>query len=205
MQRKRHQTTASRISRRSDWSAMKLGAPASTVIILETERLLLRLFEPEDSEALAGVLSDPIAMQWYPRPFSRPEVEQWIVRNWARYQDEGHGLWAMVLKRSGAMIGDCGLVTQEVDGERLIEVAYHVRRDHWGRGYATEAARACMKYAFETLKAERVISLIRPENQPSWRVAEKNGMKVWKQTTKSESLHLVYAMRREEWKHRGIG
>jgi [ribosomal protein S5]-alanine N-acetyltransferase len=182
---------------------MELSGASSAVTMLETERLLLRLFVPEDVEALAGVLSDPIAMQWYPRPFSRPEVEQWIARNRVRYREDGHGLWAMVLKATGMMIGDCGLVRQDVDGETLIEVGYHVRRDHWGRGYATEAARACMKYVFETLRAERVISLIRPENQASWRVAEKNGMKVWKQVTKWGEVHLVYAMRREEWEHRG--
>jgi [ribosomal protein S5]-alanine N-acetyltransferase len=168
--------------------------------MLETERLKLRLFVPEDAEALAAVLSDPIAMQWYPHAFSRPEVEAWIARNRARYNEDGHGLWAMVLKTSGAMIGDCGLVTQDVDGEACVEVAYHVSRAHWGRGYATEGARGCMKYAFETLGAERVISLIRPENQPSWRVAEKNGMKVWKQTMRAGYLHLVYTMRKEEWR-----
>jgi [ribosomal protein S5]-alanine N-acetyltransferase len=179
---------------------MKLP-PSPAVVILETERLTLRLLVPEDSEALAAVLSDPIAMRWYPHALSRPEVEQWITRNRERYNHDGHGLWAMVLKSSGALIGDCGLVAQEIDRERLVEVGYHVRRDHWSRGLATEAARACMKYAFETLKVERVISLIRPENQPSWRVAEKNGMKVWKQTTHAGLLHLVYATRREEFEY----
>jgi [ribosomal protein S5]-alanine N-acetyltransferase len=183
----------------SSSDGVKLGA----VVMVETERLLLRLLTPEDTEALAAVLSDPIAMRWYPRPFSRPEVEQWIARNRERYNDEGYGLWAMVLKQGGTMIGDCGLVLQDVDREGLVEVAYHVRRDHWGRGYATEAAQACMKYAFENLKVERVVSLIRPENQPSWRVAEKNGMKVWKQTVRAGYLHLVYAMRKEEWEASG--
>jgi RimJ/RimL family protein N-acetyltransferase len=175
------------------------AVPTSAVVMLETPRLVLRLFAPEDVEALAGVLSDPIAMRFYPRPFSRPEVEQWIERNRQRYKDDGHGLWAIVVKQTGAMIGDCGLVLQEVDGEQLPEVAYHVRRDHWCRGYATEAARACMQFAFETLKANRIISLIKPQNQPSWRVAEKNGLKVWKQVVRWGDLHLVYSMRRDEW------
>jgi [ribosomal protein S5]-alanine N-acetyltransferase len=184
--------------------AMSASSP-SPVVMLETERLKLRLFVPEDADALAAVLSDPIAMQWYPHAFSRPEVEAWIARNRERYNEEGHGLWAMVLKASGAMIGDCGLVTQDVDGEACVEVAYHVRRDHWGRGYATEGARGCMTYAFETLGVKRVISLIRPENQPSWRVAEKNGMKVWKQTMRGGYLHLVYTMRRADWREGLIG
>lgn len=172
---------------------------SASIVMVETERLLLRLLVMEDAEALAAVLSDPIAMRWYPHALSRPEVEQWIARNRERYNHDGHGLWAMVLKSSGAVIGDCGLVAQEIDRECLVEVGYHVRRDQWRRGFATEAARACMKYAFETLKVERVISLIRPENQPSWRVAEKNGMKVWKQAMHAGYLHLVYAIRREEF------
>jgi RimJ/RimL family protein N-acetyltransferase len=183
----------------SEQRSLHVPRAGEYVTILETERLRLRLFVVEDDEQLAGVLRDRIAMRWYPHPFSRPEVEAWIGRNRERYHEDGHGLWAMVLKSSGVVIGDCGLVMQDVDGERLMEVAYHVRRDHWGRGLATEAAHACMRYAFETLKAERVISLIRPENQPSWRVAEKNGMKIWKQTTRAGYLHLVYAMRSEEW------
>ena len=183
----------------SQQGSLHVPSAGAGVTILETERLLLRLLVPEDAQALAAVLSDPIAMRWYPHAFSRQEVEQWIATNRSRYHDDGHALWAMVLKSTGAMIGDCGLVMQDVEGESLIEVAYHVRRDHWGRGFATEAAHACMRYAFETLNAERVISLIRPENQPSWRVAEKNGLKVWKQTTRAGYLHIVYAMRREDF------
>jgi RimJ/RimL family protein N-acetyltransferase len=180
-------------------SAMNSPVRSSRAVVLETERLVLRHLTAQDSQALDAVLGDPIAMRWYPRPFTRAEVEEWVARNVKRYRDDGHGLWAMELKSTGEMVGDCGLVAQEVDGERLIEVAYHVRRDHWGRGYATEAARACMRHAFDKLGAERVISLIKPGNQSSWRVAEKNGMRVWKQTTKWGDLHLVYAMRREEF------
>jgi [ribosomal protein S5]-alanine N-acetyltransferase len=160
--------------------------------VIETERLRLRPFVAEDVDALAAVLTDPVAMRWYVRPFTRTEVVEWIERNQRRYTTDGYGLWAMVLESTGEVIGDCGLVNMEVDGDTLIEVGYHVRRDHWKRGYATEAARACMKYAFEKLGAERVISLIRPENVPSWRVAEKNGMTVWKETVRVGLVHRVY-------------
>jgi RimJ/RimL family protein N-acetyltransferase len=145
-------------------------------VILETSRLRLREFTPHDADALAAVLSDPAAMQYYPAALDRQGVEAWITRSLERYRRDGYGLWAMLLKDSGELIGDCGCTLQEVEGKNEIEVGYHVRRDLWGRGYATEAAQACMEYAFTKLSARRVISMIRPENVPSRRVAEKNGL-----------------------------
>jgi [ribosomal protein S5]-alanine N-acetyltransferase len=146
------------------------------IVILETPRLLLREFTLADVDGLEKVLGDPIAMEFYPAPFRTDEVRAWIERNMAGYQKEGFGLWAMMLKASGELIGDCGCWAQVVEGNKQIEVAYHVRRDHWGNGYATEAARSCMEYAFARLNVPRVISMIRPENYRSRRVAEKNGL-----------------------------
>src|ERR1700682_4015426 len=136
------------------------------MLILETERLLLREFVSEDLDALAVVLSDAATMRYYPAPLDRAGVAAWIERNRRRYLEAGHGLWAMVLKSSGEVVGDCGLTRQRVDGVDEIELGYHVRRDLWGRGYAPEAARACRDYGFVRLGAERLISLIRPENLP---------------------------------------
>jgi len=164
--------------------------------ILETSRLILREFTPNDADALELILSEPETMRFYPSAFDRPGVEQWIARNMRRYVKDGHGLWAMVLKSSCEMIGDCGLTVQEVDGVDEVEVGYHVRRDLWGQGLATEAARACRNFGFARLTVERLISLIRPENLPSRRVAEKNGMTVWKEIVWRELPHLVYAIRR---------
>ena len=103
----------------------------------------------------------------------------------------------MVLKASGELIGDCGLARQSVDGLDEIEIGYHVRRDLWGQGYAPEAAAACRDYGFKRLGAERLISLIRPENLPSQRVAEKIGLVLWKTVTWRDLFHHVYAIRRE--------
>jgi len=166
--------------------------------ILETSRLILREFRPDDADALTRVLSDPETMRFYPSPYDRDGVENWIARNIRRYANDGHGLWAMILKASGELIGDCGLTVQNVDGAGELEIGYHVRRDLWGQGLATEAARACRDYGFARLPVERIISLIRPENQPSRRVAEKNGMTVWKETIRKDLLHLVYAIHREQ-------
>jgi ribosomal-protein-alanine N-acetyltransferase len=166
--------------------------------ILETSRLILREFRLDDADALARVLSDPETMRFYPAPYDRAGVEDWIARGIRRYAEHGHGLWAMVLKASGEMIGDCGLTVQNVDGADEIEIGYHVRRELWGQVLATEAARACRDYGFARLRAERLISLICPENLPSRRVAEKNGMTVWKEVMWHNISHLVYTIRREQ-------
>ena len=201
--------------------------------ILQTPRLLLREFILEDADALALVLSDPETMRYYPAPYDRAGVEQWIERNRQRYRDDGVGLWALLLKptplksnsgdakidltdgdsaastQAGApstsaqggsapheLIGDCGIILQEVEGERLYEIGYHLRRDFWGQGLATEAAVACRDWAFAHLKTDRLISLIRPENLPSLRVAERNGMTLWKEVNWRGLLHCVYSIER---------
>jgi|CZLA01.1.fsa_nt_gi RimJ/RimL family protein N-acetyltransferase len=196
--------------------------------ILQTSRLLLREFTPEDADALALVLSDPETMRFYPAPYDRSGVEQWIERNRQRYRDDGVGLWAMLLKptplksnsgdakipdltasgsaastRAGApapheLIGDCGIIRQPVEGELLYEIGYHLRRDLWGQGLATEAAIACRDWAFAHLKTDRLISLIRPENLPSRRVAERNGMTVWKEVSWRGLPHCVYSIERAQ-------
>jgi len=146
---------------------------------LETPRLLLREFELSDAIALEGILGDPVTMEYYPAPFPRAEVEEWIRRNRGRYRDCGFGIWAMLLKDSGELIGDCGCFVRELEelgGNAEFEMGWHVRRDLWGRGYATEAAQACIGYAFSSLDAKRIIAMVRPENKSSCRVAEKIGM-----------------------------
>lgn len=164
--------------------------------ILETPRLILRELSADDVEALGSVLSDPETMRFYPAPLAHTGVEEWIARNLRRYANDGHGLWAMVLKANGELVGDCGLTVQSVDGTDEIEIGYHVRRDHWGQGLATEAARACRDYGFGHLPVDHIISLIRPENLPSRRVAEKNGMSIWKEVIRKGIPHLVYKIHR---------
>jgi RimJ/RimL family protein N-acetyltransferase len=169
---------------------------AHAMQILETPRLILRGFSVDDVDALALVLSDPEAMRFYPAPLDCAGVEQWIARNLRRYATNGHGLWAMVLKTNGELIGDCGLTIQDVDGANEVEIGYHVRRDHWGQGLATESARACRDYGFSRLPIERLVSSIRPENLPSRRIGEKNGMTVGREVTRVGLSHLVYSIGR---------
>ena len=163
--------------------------------ILETPRLTLREFATGDVDDLARTLCDRENMQFYPEPFLRADVENWIAGQLGRYASGRTGLWAMILKTSGELIGDCGLVEQQIDGVAETEIAYHLQRDHQGRGLASEAARGCRDYGFEALGRTRLISLIRPENVPSRRVAERNGLVVEKETMFHGLRHLVYVAR----------
>ena len=142
---------------------------------LETSRLALRPMTLEDEPALAEVLGDAVTMRWYPHPFSREEVRDWIERQISRYPS-GTGLLGVVEKQTGQLIGDCGVVWQEVEDQMELEVAYHVNRERWNQGFATEAARALIDHAFTDIGVDHVVSMIRPENIASRRVAEKNGL-----------------------------
>ena len=165
--------------------------------VIETQRLLLREMSMDDFPPLFAILSDPETMRFYPAPFDEDKVSGWIRWNLRSYRENGYGLYAMLLKPSEEVIGDCGFSKQKVDDRDEIEIGYHVRRDLWRRGFATEAARACVRYGFDSLSALRLISLIRPINLPSRRVAEKAGMTLQKEVVWRDLVHCVYAISRE--------
>jgi ribosomal-protein-alanine N-acetyltransferase len=167
--------------------------------VLETERLSLRDLTLDDVDALSEILSDPWTMRYYPHPFSREDVIGWIEKWRASYVDNGFGLWAAVLRATGELAGDTGLTVQTVDGEDLVEVGWHIHRRLQRQGLATEAGRASIDHGFGALGLDRIISLIRPENVPSWRVAEKLGMHVWKETERAHFRHHVYVLEHDEW------
>ena len=145
-------------------------------VILETERLLLREINADDFGALCRIMQDEKTMYAYEGAFGEQEVRDWLDRQLSRYREFGFGLWAVVLKETGEMIGQCGLTIQPWKDEKVLEIGYLFQRKFWHNGYATEAAIACKKYAFEVLKAGEVCSIIRNTNLPSQRVAERNGM-----------------------------
>ena len=145
-------------------------------MILETERLYLRQMDPSDLGDLRKILQDEEAMYAYEGAFSDTGVQEWLDRQLLRYRKWGFGLWAAVLKETDAMIGQCGLTMQPWRDKEVLEIGYLFERSHWHKGYATEAAKACKRYAFETLKAGEVCSIIRDTNIASQRVAIRNGM-----------------------------
>ena len=166
----------------------------SSLVITESPRLVLREFEPADLDALAAILADPEVMHFASGVFTREQslerLESWIEN----YRRLGFGIWAVVDKQGGALLGLCGLAPQVVDGVDEVEIGYRFRRDAWGRGYATEAAVAVRIHGFEKLGLRRVISIIEPANVRSLRVAEKNGMRLDKETMMWNKPVRIYAV-----------
>lgn len=131
---------------------------------LETERLVLRELTSLDFDALYAVLGDSDIMQHYPYTFDETRVRRWIQKNQERYHVFGFGLWAVVLKETGELIGDCGLTMQNVDGVILPEIGYHIAKAHQRRGYAREAARACRDWAFQSTPFQMLFSYMKQSN-----------------------------------------
>lgn len=115
-------------------------------MILETERLYLREMEQTDFEDLCKILQDEDTMYAYEGAFSNNEVHEWLDRQIARYQKWGFGLWAVVLKETDEMIGQCGLTMQPWKETEVLEIGYLFQRSYWHNGYAIESAKACKKY-----------------------------------------------------------
>lgn len=144
--------------------------------IIETKRLILRELNINDKNELAKILCDRESMKYYPQVFSSKQVEGWISWNIDNYKKYKHGLWAVILKEGNIFLGDCGITMQEIEGQKLPELGYHIKKDFCGNGYATEAARACIYYAFNKLDINKLFTYTNRDNLASIRVAEKNSM-----------------------------
>lgn len=145
-----------------------------TKTILETERLRLREFERADVPDVHRMLADPEASRIFAGIVADPDyAARWVERNLKRYRDTGHGLWACEHRNTGEFLGDCGVTIQEVEARQLVEVGYHLTESARGHGYATESARACLRYAFDVLGAERVHSIVAVSNPASKAVASR--------------------------------
>ena len=170
-------------------------------MILETQRLRLREMRQSDYPALCKILQDAEVMYAYGHAFDDAETQAWLDKQFQRYHENGVGLWAAVLKETGEMIGQCGLIVQDCDGEQLLEIGYLFQKAHWHRGYATEAAVACKCYAFDVLGAREVCSMIRENNIASQNVARRNGMAVRKKFIKRyynmDMPHLLFSVKNE--------
>lgn len=147
-------------------------------IIAETERLLLRELVDEDLPGLCRVLQDTEVTYAYERVFPEKEVRSWLKRQFQCYAMEGFGMWAVVLKETGEMIGHAGISMQVYGDEELPEIGYMFEKAFWHQGFATEAVIACRDYAFAVLGMNTVYSVIRADNMPSRAVARRNGMRI---------------------------
>ena len=174
-------------------------------MILETERLILREYTWDDFDGLYALLSDPETMCHYPKPYDEAGTRRWIQWNLDNYQKYGFGLWALVLKETGAFIGDCGITMQSIDAQELPEVGYHIHRNYWCRGYGSEAARAARDWAFENRDFDALYSYMKSTNIASYSTAAANGMrKIKEYQAPEDGILYVYAITREEWEARRI-
>ena len=169
------------------------------MVILKTERLLLRPFHILDSESLVSVFGDPAVMRFGDGVQTKEWVDAWLHNclKWY-YQSWGFGPLAVVERGERTVIGYCGLFYfPDLDGQPEIEIGYRLAQAAWGRGYATEAASAVRDYAFATLGLKRLIAMIDPSNVASIRVAEKIGLRYEKDIMLEGYTHAdhVYSIR----------
>lgn len=168
------------------------------MIILETNRLLLRRLVAEDLDDLFALYSDPEIRRYFPEGTltyeeTREELE-WFLNGHPRHPELG--LWATILKETNQFIGRCGLLPWDIDGQPEVEVAYLLDKKVWRQGLGSEAAQAILNYGFEQLHLSRLICLIDRDNQASIKVAEKIGMTFEKEGEDDKGPFLLYSKNR---------
>ena len=172
----------------------------SNPFVFETKRLKLREYTLDDFDALYEILSDPETMRHYPSPYDENGTVRWLKWSLDNYQKYGFGLWAIELKETGRFIGDCGITMQNIDGQALPEIGYHIHKNHWRRGYAKEAAQAVRDWAFQNTAFDSVYSYMTHTNVASYSTASSVGMKRIKEyKDEHDTLHYVYKLTRAEW------
>lgn len=166
--------------------------------LLKTNRLQLREITNDDYDSLKAIICDEQTMAYYPKPYDEEGVMRWI--DWCKtsYEKNGFGLWAVELL-DGTFIGDCGISLQNIDGNEVFEIGYHINRQYWKNGYATEAARACKKYFFEHTKNNEIYSYMNSNNCSSIAVAISNGMHFVKTYEIDGVNHDVYCITRKQY------
>ena len=154
-----------------------MTAPA-TDIAVETERLLLRRWRPSDREPWAALNADPVVMEFFPSTLGRAESDAFADRAAAHVDEHGWGLWAVEVKGGAGFVGFTGLAIPGFEAEftPCVEVGWRLAAEHWGHGYAPEAAQAALTYGFDTLGFQEIVSFTAVVNHRSRRVMEKIGM-----------------------------
>ena len=157
----------------------------------------------DDFEALNKVLADSDIMQHYPYAFDEARVRNWIQRNMERYRIFGFGLWAVCLKETGELIGDCGLTMQLINGQIKPEIGYHIRADKQRKGYAKEAAIAVRDWIFNNSPFNIVYSCMKYSNEASAQTAKSYGCKqIYEFSDEINKITKVFAISRNEWINR---
>lgn len=168
--------------------------------MIETKRLLLRKYTMDDFDALYEIMSDAETMQHYPEPFDADKTRNWISRNLENYEKYGFGLWAVVLKETGEFIGDCGITIQDIDGEMLPEIGYHIHKKYWRQGFAKEAAQAVRDWGFKNTQYDTFYSYMKYSNIGSYSTAIAIGMrKIKEYPDQKNTISYAYGITRHQW------
>lgn len=169
---------------------------------LQTDRLITRMLTKEDTPVWEDFFKDEKAIEFFPA-YTKTDKErsaEWIERQLTRYAENRYGLQALIDKKKNLFIGQCGLLEQEVDGKKEIEVGYHIFKKYWGHGFAPEAARLFINYAFTNNLTDTIISIIHSKNIKSQRVAGKNGLVKDNHTNWLDMDVYIYRINKENWK-----
>ena len=169
------------------------------MIILATGDLYLRRFTEDDLSAITVLFTHPdVVRHTVAGAFTESRTRGWLASMIRGYSARPYGIWAVVHITEERVIGYCGISEQDIAGIRELEIGYRLHPDYWNRGYATQAAVACRDFGFETLGLQRLISIIRPENTASIRVAEKCGMVLESETIFCGKPVFIYSISRGE-------
>lgn len=160
--------------------------------ILQTKRLILETIDEDRIEELSSLLANEKVHKFFPKTLSKKESHEFLEKIEKRQFEDGVSFWGVIRKDDNKFLGICGLLKQTIDGINEIEVGYRISDEFWGKGYGTEAAEGCIQYARDELKLKSIISLILKENTQSIRVAEKNGLKIEKESMFHDQVHQVY-------------
>jgi len=177
---------------------VELPTYEDTLILTETERLIIRRLNKTDMYALFSIIKKPEVMYAWEHGFNKSETRKWLDRQLIRYREDGYGYFAVISKETDKLIGQAGLINSELHGEPIVEIGYIFDDSVWGHGYAIEAAHACVDLAFNRFDVEKLYATIRPENESSVNVAFKLGMRKTGQYIKTylgkEMPHDIYML-----------
>ncbi len=171
---------------------------------IATERLTLRKIKRSDYEEMKIILQDEkLMLVGWGKTYSDEEVQVWIDKITEQYEDFGYSYYLAVEKSTNIVIGIMGILPVNIKETDYIEIAYILKQEFWGNGYATEGIKACVDYIFNVLNADKYIAQVIPENTSSSRIAERLGMKViddyMRDHNGKDVFHLIYALTKEEY------
>ncbi len=166
---------------------------------IETKRLYLRPFAPDEYELFHDLLSNETVMKFsLAGPLSRDRSKSLFLEFQQLEAEKGFSPWAVFTKEKNEFIGLCGIQEFEIEGKKELEITFRLLPEHWGKGYGSEAAEASYRYAFEVLESEIIFSAIEPANTHALRVAETNGLERLSNTTIHGKEVAFYAKRKNK-------